>query len=212
MHDNGILEGIVFIEGSGHPFLGSDRIPGVLSTSLLLSKIVQDIKKKGILCIEGKIIADASSFGCQTVSSSWLSADLGNYYAAGAWALNVHENSYNLWYECDGPVGTLTKISYYEPHIPDLAFENDVRIGKAYTGDNAFIFGGPYTNIKKVTGTLPKGKSLYKIRGSMPDPPHFFTFSLKKELEKNNMGSDTVFTLLQPDQYKNARKEISNYR
>ena len=59
---------------------------------------------------------------------------------------------------------------------------------------------------------MPKGKSLYKIRGSMPDPTHFFTFSLKKELEKNNMGSDTVFTLLQPDQYKYARKEISNYR
>ena len=212
LHDNGILEGNVYIEGSGDPSLGSDRIPGVLSTSLLLSKIVQDIKKAGILCIEGKIIADASSFGCQPVSSSWHWSDLGNYYAAGAWALNIHENSYNLWYECDGPVGTLTKIAYYEPHIPELAFENDVRIGKAYTGDNAFIFGGPYTNIKKVTGTLPKGKSLYKIRGSMPDPTHFFTFSLKKELEKNNMGSDTVFTLLQPDQYKYARKEISNYR
>lgn len=212
LHENGILEGNVYIEGSGDPSLGSDRIPGVLSSSALFSKIVEDIQKAGITCIEGKIIADASSFGCDPVSSSWQWEDLGNYYAAGVWGLNIHENSYNLWYECDGPVGGLTTIAYCEPHVPNLVFDNKVRIGKSYTGDNASIFGGPYTSTKKVTGTLPKGKSLFKIKGSMPDPPHFFTFNLWKELEKYRMGGDTIFTQLEPDQYKCNRKPISHYQ
>lgn len=211
LHANGILEGNIYIEGSGDPSLGSDRIPGVLSTPSLFSSIVENIKKAGISCIEGKVIADASIYGKNPVSPSWHWSDLGNYYAAGVWALNVHENAYNLWYECDGPVGSLTRIAYYEPHIPDLAFENEVKIARSHTGDNAYIFGGPYSYFKKVSGTLPKGKTLFKIKGSMPDPTHFFTNSLKKELEKNLMGSDTIHTLLDQDQKKSKRKVIAQY-
>ena len=79
-----------------------------------------------------------------------------------------------------------------EPEIPYLNFDNKVTIAKAGTGDNAYIYGGPLTNNKEIRGTIPKGKSSFRIKGAIPDPPYFFAYSLKSALEEIGIYSDRI--------------------
>lgn len=209
---DGILKGNIYIEGGGDPCLGSDRIPGVLTAASLIRQITDDILKAGIICVEGNIVADESVFNSFPVSPSWQWNDLGNYYAAGAWGLNINENLYNIWFNRSGPIGSRSRIAYFEPRIPNLVLENEVTIDSANTGDNAYIFGGPYHYGKRVVGTIPQGKELYKIKGSLPDPPLFFAYSLLTEMEKRKMGGHNCRTQYRPVKNQKNRRLISEYR
>lgn len=209
---DGILKGNIYIEGGGDPSLGSERIPGVEDADRLIRRMTDDILKAGIKCIEGNIIADESVFNSFPVSPSWQWNDLGNYYAAGAWGLNINENLYNIWYNRSGPVGSLSRIAYFEPRVPNLVLENEVTIDSANTSDNAYIFGGPYHYGKRVVGTIPQGKDLYKVKGSLPDPPLFFAYKLLTQLDKRNMGGHNYRTQYRAVKNKQRRILISEYR
>lgn len=208
---HGILKGNIYIEGSGDPTLGSDRIAGNLNADALFNKIISDIKAHGINCIEGDVIADESIFNSFPISPSWQWNDLGNYYAAGAWGLNVHENEYSIYFHRNGPIGGSTRIAYYKPFVPNLQLENEVTIDEADTGDNAYIYGGPYHYGKRVVGTIPQGKNLFVVKGSLPDPPLYFSYRLIKELEKNDMGGHSHKTRYQKDKNFASRKKITSY-
>jgi len=184
----GILKGNIYIKGGGDPSLGSDRIPGVLDMNTLLSDMISEIKAAGIKCVEGSIIADESIYNAFPVAPSWQWNDLGNYYASGAWGLNINENQYAIYYKRDASIGSLATISYWKPYIPNLSLSSEVTLDSANTEDNAYIFGGPYHYGKRIVGTIPQGKSLYKIKGSLPDPPSFLAYHLLKKLDQNDMG------------------------
>ncbi len=209
---DGVLKGNIYIEGGGDPSLGSDRIPGVLTAGKLIRQITDDLLRAGIKCVEGNIIADESVFNSFPVSPSWQWNDLGNYYAAGAWGLNINENLYNVWFNRSGPVGSSSRIAYFEPKVPGLILENEVTIDSAHTGDNTYIFGGPYHYGKRVVGTIPQGKDLYKVKGSLPDPPLFFAYSLLTEMEKRQMGGHNYRTQYRPLKNQKSRKLISEYK
>ncbi|MEZ4909261.1 MAG: D-alanyl-D-alanine carboxypeptidase/D-alanyl-D-alanine-endopeptidase [Saprospiraceae bacterium] len=209
--DFGILKGNLYIEGSGDPSFGSDRIPGVPDLKAQLEIILKDIKKYGIQCIEGDIISDESVFNSFSVAPTWQWNDLGNYYAAGAWGLNVNENLYNVYFNSNKPIGSPSPIAYYEPRIPNLKLDNEVTIDSAHTGDNVYIFGGPYHYGKRAIGTVPQGKTLFKVKGSIPDPPLFFAYTLLSFLEKNDMGGLNYKTLYRTTNSKASRKKIVQY-
>lgn len=211
IENDGTLKGNIYIEGSGDPTLGSNRIPGNMDAETLFKQIVTDIRACGILCIEGNIIADESVFNSFPISPSWQWNDLGNYYAAGAWGLNVNENEYSIYYNRSGPIGSVSKIVYFEPFVPNLELSNEVTIDSSNTGDNSYIFGGPYHYGKRVVGTIPQGRNLYKIKGSLPDPPLYFAYRIFEELAKRDMGGHHFKTQYHPSNTKSARKKISSY-
>lgn len=208
---DGTLKGNIYIEGSGDPTFGSDRIKGNLNGDDLFAKIIKDIKAFGITCIEGDIVTDESIFNSFPISPSWQWNDLGNYYAAGAWGLNVDENEYSIYFHRNGPVGGPTRIAYFKPFVPNLQLQNEVTIGESDSGDNAYIFGGPYHYGKRVVGTIPQGKNLFIVKGSLPDPPLYFSYRLLKELEKNDMGGHNHKTQYHPDKNSSNRKQIISY-
>jgi len=208
---DGTLKGNLYIEGSGDPTLGSDRIKGNLNGDQLFRKIISDVKTHGITCVEGDIIADESVFNSFPISPSWQWNDLGNYYAAGAWGLNVHENEYAIYFHRNGPIGSLSRIAYFKPFVPNLELDNEVTIDDADSGDNAYIFGGPYHYGKRVVGTIPRGKNLFVVKGSLPDPPSYFSYRVLQELEKNDMGGHIYKTQYRPDTKKSSRKKITSY-
>ncbi len=208
---DGTLIGNLYIEGSGDPTLGSDRIKGNLNGDGLFRKIVADVKSYGINCVVGDVIADESIFSSFPISPSWQWNDLGNYYGAGAWGLNVSENEYSVYFHRNGLVGGATTIAYYKPLIPSLQLENEVTIGEPDSGDNAYIYGGPYQYGKKIVGTIPKGKNLFVVKGAIPDPPLYFSYRVLEELEKNGMGGRDFKTQYRIDSKKSSRKQIVSY-
>ncbi len=209
IQEDGTLKGNIYIEGSGDPTLGSNRYKdSVLDFTMLIKHIAKHVIDFGITCIDGEVIADESIFDSFPVSPSWQWNDLGNYYASGAWGINVNENLYHIYFHKRNIIGGQPAIKFFTPHIPDLEFSNELKVDSANTGDNAYIFGGPYTYEKRISGTIPQGKTTFSIKGSLPDPPLFLAYHIAKQLQKENISSNGHSTLFRNTKGKSLRKKI----
>ena len=189
---DGTLNGNIYIVGSGDPTLGSPRVAlggEVLSFEKLIVDIGESIRDHGITCIDGEIIADESIFDSYPISPSWQWNDLGNYYASGAWGINANENEYYIYFKRNLRIGRSTILHSYEPFIPKLELQNEVTIDSSNTPDNAYVFGGPYDFKKRIVGTVPYGKGIFRIKGSIPDPPTFFAYHVYDQLRKYQISS-----------------------
>jgi len=175
---DGTLNGDLIIKGGGDPTLGYD------SLEELLTLWVEKLQEKGITQIQGSIIGDASVFGSQTVPDTWNWNDMGNYYGAGATGLTIHENLYKIVFRTGKQVGDPTTVLRTAPFVPNLEIVNEVVTGEAGSGDNAYIYGSPYTYLRFVRGTLPPNEAAFTIKGSLPDPALFCAQLLKTRLEQ----------------------------
>ena len=186
----GVLKGNLYIKGLGDPTLGSKQMEEAEDLETVMQKFRLALQQKGIRRITGHIIGDGSYFSSDVNCDSWQWNDLGNYYAAGVWGLNIHENLYYLRFRQNSQVGKRPGIAAIEPEVDGLEFKNEIRSAGRNTGDNAYIYGAPYTFIRHLRGTIPAGNALFSIKGSIPDPPKFAAQYLKKELETVGIISD----------------------
>lgn len=187
LQEDGTLIGNLIIIGGGDPTLGSTDIDGTLGFTALLQDIKTAIKSSGINCIQGNLILDESIFDSYPIAPTWQWNDLGNYYATGAWGINVNQNLYFVHFDQRSVIGNRPRIQSVFPKVPQLDLSNEIVVDSAHTGDQAYIFGGPYNYNKRVVGTIPQGKKPFTIKGSIPDPPSFFGYHLKRHLENENI-------------------------
>ena len=178
----GILMGNLYLTGYGDPTLGSDELEDTPALEQAIERFRLAVQQKGIRRVEGYVVGDATWWGTAAGGSSWQWNDLGNYYGAGAWALNLHENLYYLHYQQMGALGAVPEIAYIEPVVPELTFYNEVTSAGRNTGDNAYIYGAPYTYLRYIRGTIPVGSGQFTIKGSIPDPPLFAAQQLEAGL------------------------------
>lgn len=186
---DGTLEGNLIIRGYGDPTLGSHHFAKAETHDIVLKKWTAAIKKAGIKKIEGYIIGDASYFSTQVDGRTWLWEDLGNYYGAGAWGLNFHENLYHLDLQQNGKLGGTPSILTVRPTVPNLHLVNELTQAEKGSGDNAYIFGVPYGYTRFIRGTIPVGTGTFTVKGSVPDPPFFAAFHLMQNLEKAGIST-----------------------
>lgn len=182
--NHGNLNGNLYLKGYGDPTLGSNQLNEATTLKPLMATLLQTIQEKGIKAIKGSVVGDASYFETAVKIPSWQWNDLGNYYAAGAWGLNIHENLYYLRFRQASKIGMTPRISIIEPEIPGLSFQNEVKSASRGSGDNAYIYGAPYTFERYVRGTIPIGNKLFSIKGSIPNPPLFAAQYLQQKLEE----------------------------
>jgi len=208
MQADGTIEGNIYLIGQGDPTLGSSKLSGVLNFENLMETLVEEIEKFGITCIDGEVIADESFLHSFPVCPSWQWNDLGNYYAAGAWGLNMNENQYLVAFDKRGKVGTRPRIKYYSPAIPGLEFSNEIVVDSSNTKDNAYIFGGPNNYYKRIVGTIPAGKGNFYIKGSIPDPPYFAAFQLYRYLKKAKIPSGGYNSMYDPVEAKKLKRKV----
>lgn len=190
--NTGILDGNIIIKGGGDPSLGSKYFLQT-KTQQFLDNWARAIFKKGIKYINGKIIADASLYGYQTVPPKWTWEDMGNYFGAGANGLTFHDNLYSIFFNTSSVTGGKTKIVKTEPKIKKLKFENHV-ISDAVNSDQSYIFGAPYTYFRYIEGRLPLNQKEYEVKGSLPDPALFLAKTFKDKLKSYSINSDKATT------------------
>jgi D-alanyl-D-alanine carboxypeptidase/D-alanyl-D-alanine-endopeptidase (penicillin-binding protein 4) len=166
----GILHGNIILRGNGDPTFGSQNFKSFPALKELLQMLSLKVKEAGIKSIEGNVIADGSLFGYHTLPETWAWADIGNYYGAPAWGLNINDNSYKIIFKPGKTEGDSSSLLRTDPVIPGLELTNMVTTGKEGSGDNAYVYGGPYQYTRYITGTIPKGPEQFAIKGSLPDP------------------------------------------
>ena len=185
---HGVLQGDIIIQGSGDPALGSSRYEERYSLDNFIQTVVESIQQAGIKKIEGDIIADYSIFSDDPIPPTWQWDDLGNYYGCGAWGINVLENTYFAAFDRNHSIGRPASYLYMDPYIPGFELLNEVYIDSAGTGDQTNIYSYPLASTAKALGRLPKGRGIYKIRGSIPNPPMFLAYRLYQSLQKKGIG------------------------
>lgn len=179
---DGVIAGDLIIVGSGDPTLGSDRIRQEDAMQTLFYNWAQALKAQGIREITGSVIGDDSRYSTQLTPGNWGWEDMGNYYGAGGSGLNIAENTYRLDLSSPSRTGSATTILRTDPEMP-IFFINEVTAGPVGSGDNVYIYGSPYTQIRYVRGTMPPGKSLFSVKGSIPDPALICARMFQESLE-----------------------------
>ncbi len=188
----GTLNGNLFLTGFGDPSLGSERWEGL---DAVMKEFTGAILKKGIKCIEGSIIGDGSYFDTAAAPEGWQWQDLGNYYGAGVWGLNLNENLYHITFAQSNTMGGKPRITGIRPEISNLSFVNELTSGARGSGDNAYIFGAPYNSTRFIRGTIPRGTGTFSIKGSIPDGPLFAAQTLAAKLDEAGLtGNKGVFS------------------
>lgn len=178
------LNGNIYIKGYGDPTLGSDQMDDVPDLDAVMELFRLALQQKGIRKINGNIYGDATYYPTAVSGPSWPWYDLGNYYAAGTWGLNLHENLYYLDFRQVSELGKTPPIQGIRPLVPGLTFTNEITTALTGRGDEAYIYGAPYTFERFVRGTIGRGSGTITIKGSIPDPPLFAAQYFTRKLEE----------------------------
>lgn len=180
----GVLDGNIYLKGYGDPTLGSSEMLGVADMNSIMSQFATAINQAGFRKINGKIVGDGSFFQrIDGIGMNWQWDDLGNYYGAGAYGLNINENYYFLSLQQAPLLGMQPKIVETEPFLPEVTFTNRLTSAASGTGDNSLIFTPPLNDESIVRGTIPIGLGIFKVKGSMPDPVFTAAYFLQQKLK-----------------------------
>lgn len=166
----GTLNGNLYIIGGGDPMLGSYRFKQT-TPDTLFSQWTTVLKKRGIHHINGRIFYYSGIFDNKPLHNSWAWGDIGNYYGAGAYGLNFHENMYFVYFNPGKGINYPATVSQIAPKALNVRGYNEVTTAAKGTGDQVTIYGEPNSNIRHYCGTVPLDKNNFSVRGAMPSPP-----------------------------------------
>ena len=180
-----ILIGTLFIKGNGDPTTGSWRYTQTQSDTIM-KQLCTLLRKKGIREIRGSVFLDGSSFSVNAVPSGWSWGDIGNYYGAGTWGLNWHENQYDMKLKPGKDIGDNVDIKEEDPEMPYTTFINKLTTAEKSSGDNSLIYLTPNSDVAIIEGTIPNG-NLFTVSGSLPEPYTAWISAIKKGFIANRI-------------------------
>lgn len=88
-----------------------------------------------------------------------------------------------------------------------LGFRNYLIAGSV-TADSSYTLGAPFSDDRYLYGVVPAGRSLYTLKGDMPDPPYFLADYFTRYLKNGDQSyrEPTNFRLL------NEKQQASNVK
>jgi D-alanyl-D-alanine carboxypeptidase/D-alanyl-D-alanine-endopeptidase (penicillin-binding protein 4) len=175
---NRVLNGNIYILGSGDPSLASD-VFRQNATEELMREWVGAIKNLGIDSVRGMILGDAGIFEPDLIPAGWSWEDIQNDYGVGPCGLSFRENMYDIDLIA-GNKGLFVKVS---PPVPGLKLHNQVLVNKV-AKPYVYVMGGPYQDERVMCGEV---NGSYECRSAAPDPALYCAYTLMKSLQKNKV-------------------------
>ncbi|HZH38097.1 MAG TPA: D-alanyl-D-alanine carboxypeptidase/D-alanyl-D-alanine-endopeptidase [Flavisolibacter sp.] len=179
---NGNLDGALYLKPSGDPTFGSWRWPATAETTTV-RRVATAIQKAGIRSFRESVY-DESGWESETIPGGWIWDDIGNYYGAGAGALNWRENQYDLFLKSGTAVGDPVTVVGTKPKLYGFDLLSRVTSAAKGTGDNSYIYFPLTGNTGIVRGTIPVNEERFIISGAMPSAPLQFLSTLHDTLTK----------------------------
>lgn len=180
---NGVLYGNIYIKGGGDPTLGSPLFNKDNPLQFIQNWVNVIKNKYGIKEIKGTVIADVSIFD-NNIPGGWAWGDIGNYYGAGTHALSIYDNTYELEFDTRNPQNPILKNIY--PKLPEYVLINELETS-IKQNDNSIIYGYPDTDERWIKGSIPAGKTAFKVKGATSSPDKLVVWLMKEELKKQKV-------------------------
>lgn len=193
----------LFVEGSGDPSFNSSYFYS--NDSLFFNPFINKLKTKKIKELISNIQIDNTKFN-NTIPSTWIWGDIGNYFGAGANGLSYKDNKFSIYYE-SGDANTIAKILSIKPNYFATKMKLTSNVLSYGSEDEAYVYGDPDLYTRKISGTIPPNKTNYEVEAQMPEPAEFFKYELLYQLKKNQLIAFNDSTKLNPND-KTLRKEL----
>ena len=186
----GILKGNIIIQGFGDPSLGSKYFNQEGGERAFFADWVKGLQELGIRQIDGYVLADASALGYDGAPAGWTWGDMGNYYGAWPSGLTLFDNMTGLYFSTSKTAKDTATLDCVDPYIPNFYIDNRVTGGNV-RGDNAYVFGAPYSKDWFVEGLLPLNQTDFKVKAAIPDPEELMAMEFTTALKQS--GIDVKF-------------------
>jgi len=189
-----MLNGNLYIKGTGDPTLGSEFTPG--DKENFLKEWLDALTRAGIRKISGNIVVLDQLFGYEGVSSKWLWEDMGNFYAPGIYGISVFDDMYRVYLQSSA-LDSLTSILYTDPKINNLQLTNEIKASDD-SADNSSFSGFPFSYEMRLYGNIPAHRSSFAVKGAIPDPGLLLANYFCDYLQKNGIticGIATTYRL-----------------
>jgi D-alanyl-D-alanine carboxypeptidase/D-alanyl-D-alanine-endopeptidase (penicillin-binding protein 4) len=183
----------VYIYPSGDPSFGSWRWESTREDKIV-SRVATAIQASGTAA-PGNIIINAPGWNTGQIPDGWIWQDIGNYYGAGAAALNWRENQFDLLLQSGKNIGDSVKIKGTKPVLYKYAISSLAVSAASGTGDNSYIYLPVNNQQAVVRGTIPIHEDNFTVSGSLPDPARQFAATLLDSLQR---GNQQIFTTYEP--------------
>ena len=199
----------LYIKPSGDPTLGSPRWESTQEKNVL-SRIIKAYKKKASSI--SKILIQNDGWNYEAIPDGWVWQDIGNYFGAGADALNWRENQFDLILKSGKTIGEKVVIVGTEPKLYSYKISSLVTSGAKESGDNSYIYFPINSAIAVIRGTIPINENRFAVSGALPDAKIQFAqtlFDSLKTLKKTAVGLSDVVTSVTPANFELIHTEIS---
>ena len=181
---NDTLFGDLQIMGGGDPTLGSKYFP---DSNPFLEEWVKALQANHVKVITGNLILDATIYEPQMIPNTWIWEDIGNYYGAGASGISIYDNLYEIHLKSESEADQPTQIIRIVPEIPNLELTNEV-LSSDLNSDQAYVFGSPEENRRVIRGTIPKNRSDFVVKASVPNPAALLASEFRRKLSGSGIS------------------------
>ena len=184
---DGVLEGDLCLVGHGDPTIESQYLPREERWALY-DEISAALSERGITRITGSVLALSDRRDFQAVNPYWSAVDMGNYYGAGHFMLNVLDNTYHLSFRNYGRDFSVT------PEVPGLRLVGLYARTSRVTSDSLYISSFPLSDGSlAITGAYPSRAKSLGLRGAVPDPPLLLAKRVRDRLRRDGITVEGDF-------------------
>lgn len=172
----------LLIKPSGDPTFGSWRWEQT-NRAAVISRIYKSIQQNR-KSISWPLYFSANGWNTESIPDGWIWQDIGNYYGAGAEALNWGENQFDVVLKSGEKIGDPVKIVRTKPEIYSYKLSSNLSSAAKGSGDNAYAYFPVGRSEGILRGTIPINEESFSISVSMPSGKNEFESSLIDSLQK----------------------------
>ncbi|MBZ4188216.1 D-alanyl-D-alanine carboxypeptidase/D-alanyl-D-alanine-endopeptidase [Niabella sp. 3A5MI-3] len=172
----------LYVYPSGDPTLASWRWEETKDLAFL-ARLKAALQEAGVKELHSVMVYNGE-WGNETIPDGWIWQDLGNYYGAGAQAINWRENQFDLILRSGNSIGSPVSVVKTNPYLYDYRITSLATAAVKGSGDNSTLYYPSMgRNTGLLTGTIPADQTGFVVAGSIYDPVNQFTKTLINNLK-----------------------------
>ncbi len=151
----------------------------------------------------------APGWNNNSIPDGWIWQDVGNYYGAGAQALNWKENQFDIKLKAGNKIGDPVTIIHSISQDNGLKISSQVTSAAKGSGDNAYMYYPLGTDEGIIRGTIPINENNFTISASLPSGKNEFVRILADTLGKIYGNPENISFLINYGKFNNKAKLIA---